>query len=125
MSDIQKKPWWRRELYFIVGSLLYVLANCFDYYCTVWGIRVTTMPEGNPIIRNYMEFLGVKEGLFVYKLIGVFLVIALVKLIEIAARIKKLPKSPLLKKISYGVLYTGTVITVLAGSSWIIFDFYS
>lgn len=125
MSGIQKKLWWHRELFFIVGVLLYILANCFDYYCTVWGLRVTTFPEGNPIIRNYMELLGVKEGLFVYKLIGVCLVIALVKLIEIVVRIKKLPKAALLKKISYGVLYGGTAITVLAGSSWIILNFYS
>ncbi|MFC1714185.1 DUF5658 family protein [Candidatus Poribacteria bacterium] len=112
--NTSKSKNWHRWLEIIVAGLIYILANAFDYYLTVYGIMNTTYREANPIVRGYMDIFGLTEGLMIYKVLMVGLIILAVITVDLFYRKKNIRFRP-----EY-ILYVGALMTTLGGSLWLV-----
>ncbi len=105
---------WHRWLEIIAAGLIYILANAFDYYLTVYGVMNTTYREANPIARGYMDIFGLTEGLMIYKVLMVGLIILAVITVDLFYR-----KKNIRFRAEY-ILYVGALMTTLGGSLWVV-----
>ena len=105
---------WHRWLEIIAAGLIYILANAFDYYLTVYGVMNTTYREANPIARGYMDIFGLTEGLMIYKVLMVGLIILAVITVDLFYRKKNIRFRP-----EY-ILYVGALMTTLGGALWVV-----
>lgn len=112
MANKNLNHWLRLAL----ASITYILAGVFDYFMTLEGLTTGRNEEGNPVIRVYIEHLGLQKGLLFYKLFMSTLIIIGAIILDIAYEKKSRSSKPL--PLSLYLLYFGAIATLLAGLSW-------
>lgn len=112
----QKTDYWLR---IIVACIIYTMANVFDYFMTVYGIIIRGKEqEANPIIKSYMSYFGLQNGILIYKLLMCILIIIAVIVLDFIYNKKSKKPKPLY--LSLYLLYIGSILAILAGFSWLI-----
>ena len=106
-----KKDWHWLEL--VVACITYAAANAVDYMLTIYGLRNTTTGEANPFAKFYMNTFGLLDGLLIYKLLMVVIILASVIALDYALNLRKI------KFRTEYILYVGAGITVFASSFWL------
>ena len=99
---------------FIKASLAYIVAHVIDYLLTVQATIDTTLKDGNPMIRQYMDLFGAQDGLLAYKLLICGSVILGMKAVDMSYR-----KGKTRFRGEY-VLCGGAIVTVLGGCLWLL-----
>ena len=98
----------------MVAGLIYIAANAVDYHLTVYGIMNTAYREANPIVRGYMDLFGLTEGLMIYKVLMVGMIILAVVTVDLFYRSKSVRF-----RAEY-ILYAGALMTTLGGTLWLV-----
>jgi len=88
------------------ATLFFIIVTIIDIFLTLRGL--SERPEGNPIIRYYMEWIGPIPGLVLTKLILIGGAVFLLAMVS-----RKGGKAE-------AVLYAGTIVTLLLSSMWLI-----
>lgn len=114
LPRVEKDSKWYRWIEIATASVVYILANIFDYHFTVYGMASTGYREANPIVEAYMTLFGLSEGLFIYKALMASMTILAVITIDLVYRKKNV------KFRSEYLLYAGAFLTVLGGSLWLV-----
>ncbi len=104
---------WLRWLQITVAGLIYIAANAIDYHFTMYGLMNTPYREANPIVRGYMDLFGLQEGLMLYKVLMVGMIILAVITLDLVYRKKNARFRP-----AY-LLYAGALLTTMGGSLWV------
>ena len=98
---------------FLAASSAYIAAHVIDYTLTSSGVAGNALNEGNPVIRGYMGYFGVKYGLLICKALICSGVILGMKALDLRAKKRKTGFKP------HYILYGGAVLTLLGGMLWL------
>ncbi|MBD3181237.1 hypothetical protein GF312_03025 [Candidatus Poribacteria bacterium] len=101
------------DMEFTIASFTYIMAHVVDYLFTISGVELSPLNEGNLIIRNYMNMMGIEQGLLFYKGVMCAGVILGMKAVQLSYR-----KRNIKFKVQY-ILYGGAVATTLGGTLWL------
>jgi hypothetical protein len=106
-----KKDW--RWLELVVACIAYIAANAVDYMLTIYGLTNTTADEANPFALSYMKIFGIFDGLLIYKLLMVVIILASIIILDYTLNFRKI------KFRTEYILYVGAGLTVFASSLWL------
>lgn len=112
-SKIKVRDIVSNDLDFIMASIAYIAASIIDYLFTVSGVWENPLREGNPMIQEYINHFGPKNGVLICKLIIGIGVLCATLVIYLRYKEKKT------KIRADYILYGGAIITTIAGLLWI------
>jgi len=106
-----KKDWHLLEI--VIACITYIVANVVDYMLTIYGLTNTKANEANPLAQSYMSIFGLFDGLLIYKLLMVVIILCGVIALDNTINRRKI------KFRTEYILYVGAGLTVLASSLWL------